>query len=146
MKKIKPIIGRNDIVDFPLFGLSNVPVKIDSGAYTSTIHCSRIKEEDNQLKVVFLSKKHKSYIGSSFIFSEYSVKKVKSSNGEVQERFKVKGDILVFGKKYKTEFTLSKRSNMNYPVLLGRRLLNKRFLIDTSLSNQSFQIKNKTTE
>jgi hypothetical protein len=146
VKKIKPIIGRNDIVDFPLFGLSNVPVKIDSGAYTSTIHCSRIKEEDNQLKVVFLSKKHKSYIGSSFIFSEYSVKKVKSSNGEVQERFKVKGDILVFGKKYKTEFTLSKRSNMNYPVLLGRRLLNKRFLIDTSLSNQSFQIKNKTTE
>lgn len=146
MKKIKPIIGRDDIVDFPLFGLTNVPVKIDSGAFTSTIHCAKIKEEDGLLKVIFLSKKHTSYTGETIQFSEYSEKKVKSSNGVIQERYKVKGNIQLFGKKYTTEFTLSKRSSMKYPVLLGRKLLNKRFLIDTSLSNQSYQNMKKTSE
>lgn len=143
IKKIKPVIGRDDVVDFPMFGLVDVPVKIDSGAFTSTIHCSKIKELEGELAVVFLSKKHEAYKGNYYIFKDFSVKKVKSSNGQIQERYKVKGDILLFGKKYKTEFTLSKRSNMKYPVLLGRKLLNKRFLIDTSLSNQSFNSKNQ---
>jgi hypothetical protein len=36
-----------------------------------------------------------------------------------------------------TEFSLTERRGMRYPILLGRKLLNKRFLIDTSLVNLS---------
>ncbi|MDX1651674.1 MAG: RimK/LysX family protein [Brumimicrobium sp.] len=143
-RKQKPIIGKDDIADFPLFGLTNVRVKIDSGAYTSTIHCSRIRETDEGLFVVFLDKKEKGYTGTEVHFTKYDRKKVRSSSGELQERYIVKGDIELFGKKIKTEFTLSKRNLMRYPVLLGRKLLNKRFLIDTSLSNQSAQLKTAT--
>ncbi len=35
-------IGRVDKVDFPELGLVNIEVKIDSGAYTSAIHCEKI--------------------------------------------------------------------------------------------------------
>lgn len=142
-KKTKPIIGRDDIIDFPLFELINVPIKIDSGAYTSTIHCSKIEVKSGVLNVVFLSKKHEAYTGKTYTFTDFDIKKVKSSNGEVQDRFTVKGDLLIFGKKIKSEFTLSKRSNMKYPVLIGRKVLNKRFLIDTSLSCQSYNLKNQ---
>lgn len=145
-KKQKPIIGKNDIADFPKFGLSNIKVKIDSGAYTSSIHCSLIKEIDDCLEVVFLSKKVKGYTGEKLFFNNFTVKRVKSSSGEAQLRYKIKGDILLFNKKYNTEFTLSKRSEMRYPVLLGRKLLNKKFLIDTSLSNQSFNIKTEKNQ
>jgi len=52
------IIGRKDRADFPMFDMFNVPVKIDSGAYTSSIHCSsvcEIKKNENE-----------SFFGSSF--------------------------------------------------------------------------------
>jgi hypothetical protein len=144
--KNKFIIGRTDIADFPKFGLSNVPVKIDSGAYTSTIHCCSITETNNVLEVVFLDKSKASYTGEVIHFREFSVKKVRSSSGQSQMRYIVKGNIELFGKKYNTEFTLSMRSKMRYPVLLGRKLLNKRFLIDTSISNQSYTLKRKIAE
>lgn len=144
--KNKHIIGRSDIADFPKFGLVNVPVKIDSGAYTSTIHCCLITEKNKHLEVVFLDKSKSSYTGEVVVFNEYAVKKVRSSTGQSQMRYIVKGNIELFGKKYNTEFTLSMRSKMRYPVLLGRKLLNKRFLIDTSISNQSYTLKRKITE
>jgi hypothetical protein len=138
LKKEKHIIGRSDLADFPRFGLKSVPVKIDSGAYTSTIHCASIRQLENSLEVVFMDKLRPSYTGEKVIFTEFSVKKVRSSSGQSQLRYKVKGDIILFDKKYNTEFTLSMRSKMRYPVLLGRKLLSKRFLIDTALKNQSF--------
>jgi len=141
MKKPKLIIGKKDVADLPIFGLSGVQVKIDSGAYTSTIHCAKVEENQGRLEVIFLDKKDDSYTGNKVIFEEYSVKKVRSSSGQSQHRYKVKGNIILFGKKYNTEFTLSRRTKMRYPVLLGRKLLNKRFLIDTSLVDQSWKIK-----
>lgn len=142
MKKQRPIIGKDDIADFPKFGLKDVRVKIDSGAYTSTIHCRKIEETEKGLVVVFLDKKEKGYNGKEMIFSSFKQKRVRSSSGEMQERYIIKGDIFLFGKKYNTEFTLSRRNLMRYPVLLGRKLLNNKFLIDTSLSNQSVKFKN----
>ena len=45
----KKIIGRVDKIDFPKLGLYNIDVKIDTGAYTSAIHCSDIIIENNQI-------------------------------------------------------------------------------------------------
>ena len=145
-RKEKQIIGKTDFADFPVFGLSDVAVKIDSGAYTSTIDCLKIEEKNDLLEVVFLRKTNKSFTGEKKIFDKYSVKRVRSSSGESQLRFTVKGTILLFDQIYKTEFTLSKRKKMRYPVLLGRKLLNKHFLIDTSLKDVSIKLKNKNTE
>lgn len=139
MKRDKRIIGKDDIADFPDFDLIGVPVKVDSGAYTSTIHCSKIKEENGLLKVVFLEHRQSGYTGNELQFERFQVKKVRSSSGEVQERYKVVGTIRLFDKTYKTEFTLSQRKKMRFPVLLGRKLLNNKFLIDTSLSKLSYR-------
>ncbi|MDX1445546.1 ATP-dependent zinc protease [Lishizhenia sp.] len=137
MKKEKFIIGKSDKANFPDFNLKDVKVKIDTGAYTSTIHCSEIWEENNELKVIFLSDQHLQYTGEIITFKEYSLKKVRSSSGQSQLRYKVKGTITLFGKIFNTEFTLSRRDKMKYPVLLGRKLLNNNFLVDTSKKNLS---------
>ncbi len=144
MTEQKLIIGRDDKADFPSFNLSDVPVKTDSGAYTSTIHCSLIEEKDDILNVIFLSPDDQSYTGERMQFHEYEQKKVRSSSGEQQERYIVKGSIQLFDRKHNTEFTLSSRDLMRYPVLLGRKLLSGNFLIDTSLSNLSYEQKNKS--
>ncbi|HLV43077.1 MAG TPA: RimK/LysX family protein [Brumimicrobium sp.] len=145
MNNSKPIIGKDDIADLPLFNLEEVKVKIDSGAYTSTIHCSVVEETAEGLHVVFLDEEESAYTGESMYFKKFKQKKVRSSSGEMQNRYVIEGDILLFGEKHSTEFTLSKRDLMRYPVLLGRKLLSTRFLIDTTLSNESYKYKTRTT-
>ena len=141
----KPVIGKDDIADLPMFNLEEVKVKIDSGAYTSTIHCSDVEETPDGLQVIFLDEEESGYTGETIYFKKYQQKKVRSSSGEMQKRYIIEGDIILFGEKHSTEFTLSKRDLMRYPVLLGRKLLSKRFLIDTTLSNESYKYKTRTT-
>jgi hypothetical protein len=127
------IIGRREWASLPEFGLKNVKVKIDTGAYSSSIHASLIEEKDGVLSVVFLDSNHPDFQNNPFFFKEYRRKKVKSSNGIVQERYFIKTYIVLGSVKIKTEFSLTQRKGMRYPILIGRKLLNKRFLIDTSL-------------
>lgn len=139
----KQIIGRREIANLPEFGLDHVDVKVDSGAYTSSIHVSHCKEvetaDGKQLEVIFLDEKHASFDNVKHYFSTFRIKKVKSSTGQEQMRYFIKCTIEILGRKIKTEFSLTERKGMKYPILLGRKLLNNRFLIDTSLVNVSKQ-------
>ena len=137
----KTLIGRRDFANLPEFGLNNVEVKVDSGAYTSSIHVSYCKEipdgDSTQLEVVFLDEQHPAFSGNKMHFNDFRIKKVKSSTGQEQVRYFVKGRIELLGRKFTTEFSLTERKGMRYPILLGRKVLNKRFIIDTSLVNLS---------
>lgn len=139
----KLIIGRRELANLPEFGLKNVDVKVDSGAYTSSIHVSHCKEinteEGPRLEVVFLDENHSAFINEKHYFDTFRVKKVKSSTGQEQMRYFIKCTIELLGRKIKTEFSLTERKGMRYPILLGRKLLNKRFIIDTSKVNVSQQ-------
>lgn len=96
MEKI--VIGRRDKADFPKLGFNNVDVKVDTGAYTSSIHCTNIKEEEGGLKGTFFDPDHPNYDGREFHFKEYNVVFVKSSNGEIQQRYEVQSNIVLFKK------------------------------------------------
>jgi hypothetical protein len=137
MKKM--LIGRRELVDFPDLQLYDVDVKIDTGAYTSSIHVTECKlmqkEGRSLLHVVFLDAEHPSFTGSVILFDEFRQKKVKSSTGHEQIRFIVKLRIQVNDRFFLTDFSLTQRNGMKYPILLGRKLLNKRFIVDSSLMN-----------
>lgn len=141
------IIGRREVANLPEFGLNNVDVKVDSGAYTSSIHVSHCKEIESEngplLEVIFLDEKHASFDNVKHYFASFRIKKVKSSTGHDQMRYFIKCTIEILGRKIKTEFSLTERKGMRYPILLGRKLLNNRFIIDTTLVNVSKQLENK---
>lgn len=141
----KKIIGRKDKVDLPEFGLENVSVKIDSGAYSCSIHCEFIEEMEEVggkvLKVVFLDEDLPKYSGEIYEFREYSKKNVKSSTGEKQERFFIKTKLILFGREFDTDFSLTRRNGLKNPILIGRKVLNGNFLVDTALINQSYKEK-----
>lgn len=136
-------IGRKDIVDFPAFELEHVPVKIDTGAYSCSIHCTSIRHvktaDSDCLEVVFLDPQTRGYTGETQRFLNFRTKIVKSSNGVAEERFFVEGNVVLFGESIETLFSLTERSGLRNPVLLGRRLLNKRFLVDTSKTKCSYK-------
>lgn len=145
--KNKILIGRSDKADFPEIELEDIDIKIDSGAYTSSIHCHEVKEvtEGNStlLKLNFLDNSHPQYNKKDFIFDEYSSKIVKSSNGISEKRFLIHTKIILFNIEFPIYLTITERSDMKFPVLLGRKFLNKKFVIDTAKKNLSYKLKNK---
>jgi len=135
MKKEKVVIGRREVADLIEFGLSDVKVKVDTGAYSSSIHVSHCQENNGVLEVKFLDETHPSYIDRIFHFKEFRKKRVKSSTGQTQERYFIYVKIHMGGKIVKTEFSLTERNGMRFPILIGRKLLNNRFIVDTSLKH-----------
>jgi hypothetical protein len=142
---MKITIGREDKADFPEFFLEDIDLKIDSGAYTSSIHCSDIEEievdEKKFLKFTLLDPEHALYNNKEFISEDYTSKLVKSSNGISEMRFRIHTEIIIFNKKFPIYLTLSERKDMKFPILLGRKFLNKKFVIDTIKKNLSHKIK-----
>ncbi len=139
----KRVIGRFDKADFPDLHLEDISVKVDTGAYTSSIHCYNIKEEKGVLKCTFLDEEHPLYNGKVFTFTDYDVVFVRSSNGMVQKRYQIQTHITLFEKTFKISLSLSARQEMRFPVLLGRKFLTKKFIVDTEYFDVSF---NKKTE
>jgi hypothetical protein len=132
VKKEKILIGRRETARLPDFGLENVHVKIDTGAYTYSIHVSYCKENNGRLEVVFLDDKHSGFNPEHLFFDDFRIRKVKSSTGVVQSRYFIFGQIFIAGLLIQTEFSLTERKDMRFPILIGRKLLNKHFIVETS--------------
>lgn len=134
--KEKLLIGRKEDIDLPGLKLKGVDAKIDTGAYSSSIHCHHIelakKNGRTVLKFKVLDPEHDNYQRRVFIFKSFKTTKVKSSNGKAENRFVIKTTVEIFDKEYKTEFTLSDRSDMKYPVLLGRKFIQQGFIVDVN--------------
>ncbi len=129
----KKIIGKLeiiDILDLELFGLD---AKIDTGADSNSLHCDDIFiDDENFVHFTLLDKIHPAYHGKKLKMPLYKLKKVKSSNGAIQIRASIQVNVSFFGKIYKTTISLTNRSDMKYPMLIGRRFLANRFLVDVS--------------
>lgn len=137
----KKIIGRIDKADFPALELFDIDIKIDTGAYTSSIHCQKVWVENEELVCLFYDKGHPLYNGKEFRFKDYTFARVKSSNGMVQKRYKIKTIIILFGKKYNISLTLSTREDMRFPILIGRKFISRKFIVDVTQKNLSYNNK-----
>lgn len=136
MKSIedKLIIGRNEEVDFPELGLYGVNAKIDTGAYTSSLHCYDIREENGVLYFKLLDAKIEFKVQDQK-FTEYSEKNIKNSFGEIEKRYVIKTIVKIGGRSIKSLISLTDRGTMRFPVLIGRKLLKNRFIVDVALTN-----------
>ena len=143
----KSVLGRKDRADFPQLGLENIDIKIDTGAYTSSIHCHQIEEiscdGNRQIRFQLLDPTHPSYHERVFTWADYREKMVKSSFGTTEKRFVIQTNIVLFGEEIPVELSLTERGEMKYPVLIGRKLLRGRFAVDVSRSNISYRLKRK---
>lgn len=129
----KIIIGRTASASFPSDGASRVPVKIDTGADSSSIWASNLYiDDDHVLHFVLFGKESPFYSGKKHSTKNYTAHLIRSSNGSAQVRYKVQLSIVLEGKPIRASFTLADRSKNSYPVLVGCRLLNKKYLVDVS--------------
>jgi hypothetical protein len=147
-KRKKKIIGRREYVDFPQLGLEGIEAKVDTGAYTTSIHCEDIKHFEQNgvpyVSFVLLDESHSQYHGHTYMWALYKTKQVKNSFGHTEERYSILTQIRLYDEVYNVELSLADRSQMDFPVLLGRKALNKRFLVDVSKIHCAVKKKKKT--
>ena len=124
------IIGRKELIKIPIVSNEYMVAKIDTGAYSNSIHCDRVEANELGLDIVM---DDKTIIRLNA--GEYKYKSVKSSNGIIEDRVITKLNVVFNNKKYKTMFTFTNRDNMNSKILLGRKFLSKRYIVDVAKTN-----------
>ena len=142
-RPLKRLLGRRELIDFPALALRGVEAKVDTGAYTSAIHCTDIHigadaQQRPVLLVNLLDPGHEGADGQLLAFSDFVLRDIRSSNGEVQERYVIRAVVRLYDEDFEADFSLSDRSDMKYPVLLGRSLLRQgHFVVDVAKRNLS---------
>jgi hypothetical protein len=144
-KKQKQIIGKSEIIDFPDLGLFGIHAKVDTGAYTSALHCHDIHVIDGILYFKFLDPSHPVYSEKQQKFSQFWQKDIKNSFGETEKRYIIKTRIRIGKRVIKSVISLTNRGTMRFPVLIGRKLLKKRFIVDVDQEN-ILPVKKKKTK
>jgi hypothetical protein len=129
------IIGRREIVNFPDLGLFGLVAKTDTGANTSALHCHDVRVENGVLFFKLLDESHPEYDDREHRFEEFEEKLIRNSFGQSELRYVVRTTIVLGKRKILSIISLSDRAQMRYPVLIGRRLLKNRFIVDVSLLN-----------
>ena len=131
-RRLKSIIGRAEKVDFPDSAVFSVPAKIDTGAFRSSVWATDIREHDGVLTYKLLGPESEFYSGKECAATEFEIVEVENSFGQTEDRYSVFIKIKLGPKTIMSNVTLSDRSKKTYPVLIGRRLLKGRYLVDVS--------------
>ncbi|MDD2651765.1 MAG: RimK/LysX family protein [Sulfurimonas sp.] len=128
----KRIIGRVEVISIPILELYNLDAKIDTGADSNALHCDAIFVENDIVHFTLVDEVHPTYNYKKMTLPLYKMKRIKSSNGKTENRPSVRVKVNFFGKSYTTVISLTNRSDMKYPMLIGRKFLAKKFLVDVS--------------
>lgn len=132
LTKQLPIISRHEYVQIAGHTVEDIPAKIDTGADSSAIWASNIREVKDELVFELFGEGSVYYTGDKIKTKEYKVKKVKNSFGEEELRYMVKLSIVLGGNRYKVFFSLANRQRNHFPILIGRRFLHKKFLVNVA--------------
>lgn len=133
-KRDLAIVGWREYVSLPELALENIPAKIDTGARTSSLHAEVLEEffRDGEKFVRFAV--DWGGVRHDCEAIHVDVRGITSSNGETQERFVIKTPMKIGNTIFRTEISLANRSDMKFPMLVGRTALRRHFLVDSGHS------------
>ncbi len=137
-KKPPPTLGWREWVGLPGHGLEWVKAKVDTGARTSSLHAAGLHtfEVENREWVRFsIYPWQRSTTDAIQVEARVlDRRQVRSSSGITERRPVVLLPVRMGNKIYDVEFTLTRRDEMGFRMLLGRQALRGRFLVDTGRS------------
>lgn len=140
----KQVLGWKEWVLLPELGPIRLLAKLDTGARTSALHAVNLELRRSHAKwwVEFDLPDIDACGPRHFRFPVVEHRRIKSSIGSSQIRPVVLLALTLAEQTWTTEVTLTDRSDMELPMLIGRSALKSRFLVDparTRLASQSNQ-------
>jgi Uncharacterized protein conserved in archaea len=134
-KREKKVVGWKEQVALPDLKIKSVIAKIDTGANLATIDADDIKfvtRKDVKYIKFTVKKRNNTVRKTSAPLAGF--KRIRSSNGDVERRPYIKTDILMDGITKNIELTLTDRGPMDYTMLIGRKALGRRWIVNPSIS------------
>ncbi|MCA6062778.1 ATP-dependent zinc protease family protein [Thalassolituus marinus] len=132
----KPVLGYIEDISLPDLGVQCL-AKVDTGACTSSLHAEQIEtfDRDGQLWVRFHVKFDNDEITIDQVCETRVIaqRTIASSNGQRSQRYVIRTRMSACGETFEAEISLSHRGSMRYPMLLGRKAIAGRFLVDVAL-------------
>ena len=134
-KRQKRVVGWKEHAALPDLKVKDVIAKMDTGANLASIDASEIKysTKGGVKHVNFKIKKRNNTVRKTSA-ALAGFKRIKSSNGDVERRPYIKTTLLVDGISKKIELTLTDRGPMDYTMLIGRKALGRRWVVNPSVS------------
>ncbi|WP_339669858.1 RimK/LysX family protein [Dasania marina] len=133
-KPDKVRVGALELCDLPELEISQLNVRIDTGAKTSSLHVDNISEfEKNNRKWVSFDIHPDIHNVDRIVRRNAKVKGtriVKSSNGGSEHRYVVDTLFQLGEHQWRIDLTLTDRSGMSYLMLLGRQAMENRIIVD----------------
>ena len=134
-KREKKVVGWKEQVALPDLKIKSVIAKIDTGANLATIDADDIKfvtRKDVKYVKFTVKKRNNTVRKTSAPLAGF--KRIRSSNGDVERRPYINTDILMDGITKNIELTLTDRGPMDYTMLIGRKALGRRWIVNPSIS------------
>lgn len=134
--KPMPVVGWRELVHLPELGLHELPAKIDTGARTSSLHATVLErfERDGEQYVRFAVDFERQHVRQVCEAVHVDWRGITSSNGETQRRMIIKTPLRIGSLEFRVEISLADRSDMKFPMLIGRSALRRRFVVDSGHS------------
>jgi hypothetical protein len=121
-----PMVGWKEYVSFPKLKLGPLVAKIDTGARTSALHADSIVVSGKRVRFLIDGKRFAAPLAGH--------KRVKSSNGHSETRAVIRATVQLGVMVFKTEVTLTDRTDMDVPMLVGRNSLKGMFIVNPAKS------------
>jgi len=132
------VAGWREWVSLPGVGVEWVKAKLDTGARSSALHAFDLVELEREgVPWVRFAVHPWQRSDADAVVVECPVldrRGVRSSNGQVEERYAVRMDVRLVGRTIGTVMTLSNRDEMGFRMLVGREALAQGFLVDSARS------------
>lgn len=135
-RREKLLIGSLERCNLPDIGIRGLPVRVDTGAKTSSLHVDNLARFSRAGKpwVRFDIHPDVHHVEEVIVCEArlHDVRNIKSSNGRAEERYVIRTRMQLGSDGWPIEITLTDRSDMSYLMLLGREGMGKRVLVDPS--------------
>lgn len=128
--KPKIVIGRLEHVWVVATDQKKVPARIDTGARTTAVWASDVREHNGQLTWKFFGNGSEFYTGTEFATTHYEKRVVASSTGHKEVRYLIPITLQIKGRRVRTKCTLANRQTQAFPILIGRNTLTGKFVVD----------------
>lgn len=131
------IVGWREWGQFPEIDNERIKIKVDTGAKTSCLHAFKIKPFQKQQQQWIRVWLHPDQDSDREVVCEFPVfdrRRVSDSGGHITNRYVIKTPVKIGDTQFDVELTLTNRDNMKFRMLLGRRALEGRFLVDSAAS------------
>ena len=131
-------LGWREWVALPDLGLAAIKAKVDTGARTSALHAFLIEPYcDNDVDMLrFLI--HPIQHNDDFVVECHcpvlDQREVTDSGGHREMRYVIESEVVIGDNHLPIQMTLTNRDTMAFRMLLGRRAMEDRFLVDPGAS------------